>query len=392
MTRINRRGHYPARRLLTLRKYANATPLWRVACTLILTPLPSLAVILMFEVVPLSPPSAGLDRNHLFYVREFITYYVVCVCLLQQFCEQVGPALPMSSARLASIALCLVTANVGFTYLLASQIGFPVPFTMQTSSPSYLVIETLALGIHWRGHVRANPAAIHDIARGCVFYVCQLILIVVYPVYYYAFTLVPDGGVARPAFFCLLPLLKVLSRQVFYRVRRKSGDGEEQTPQLVVFNADVMGSLFVAFCIQYKPSMAMTGIVAALKVLHVVHSLRDIRTAGRELAEMRYRAKKRAARSSSGALSVASKTCTPSLSVLDEVVDIVARYKVNESSPADNRHTHEGDKADFSALLGDVMALSSWLAGRADVKSNDNTDNKQRERLCCWRGYDVHLD
>lgn len=284
---VKRSGRYPRHRLLALREYSSATPLWRVVAVAVPTLLLSLVTIALFEVVELNPPSAGLEHNRSFYVREFMTYFTFCVILLQQFCVQVGPALPMSALRLIATAVWAAAVNVAFTYVLASAVGFPLPFTMQLSAPVHLMLESVALIISWRAHVREKPRVIADIARAGTFFACQYFMIVIYPVYYYVFTLVPDASVPRLAYLLLLSVIKLIDRLIFLHMTRKADGGDELTPMMVVLNADVMGALFVAFCMQYSPSLLTAACIAAVKVLQAALSLRDIYSVAQTVMTLR---------------------------------------------------------------------------------------------------------
>jgi hypothetical protein len=53
------------------------------------------------------------------------------------------------------------------------------------------------------------------------------------------------------AYTAVLPVIKLLTRNLFARAVSHLTD---ETPKLVVFNADVFGSLFVAYCMQSAPS------------------------------------------------------------------------------------------------------------------------------------------
>lgn len=363
-TQIKRRGRYPVRRLLALREFVMETPRWQVVSALVLAPLPSLLAITLANAVSLSPPHTGLEHNGSFYVRAFATYYLFCVLLLQQFCMQVGPALPLSRTRLAGIALVVAVVNISFTYLLASSIGFPVPFTMQVCVPTHLLLETLALFVSWRRQLRANPKATGDIIRACGFFLCQAFMIVIYPVYYYGFTLVPGGSAQHLAYFCLLPVLKLLDRHLLQRFARKTGDGGEHVPLFVVLNADVMGSLFVAFCVQYKPSLVVVAGLALMKVLLAVMSILDLRSAAVKLAEVRGRAKNgRASRQSPhDLLDVVggSGSPAPAKSVLDEEAEILARYGMDASSTVRWRAlSHSADRPDCPMSLS--RSSIAWI-------------------------------
>lgn len=322
---IKRRGQYPARRLLELHKFVATTPLWRVVVAVVITPLPSLLTVTLFKVVHLRPPSAGLDGNRSFYVREFVTYCVLGACLLQQVSTEAGPAFPLSKTRAVAIAMILAAVSTSLTYLLALTIGFPVPFTMQMCAPSHLLLQTLALIIARRAQLLANPSAIRDVPRGSMLFVRQASMILVYPVYYYAFTLVPEASVIRLAFLCLLPVLKVIDRQLFCHVSRKTESGVEYVPLLVVFNADVMGCLFTAFCMQYKPSVAMAVAFAVAKLFQALLLLRQTSADAREVLALRHRVRhhRQAQRFALYTSSVLGHV--DARSVVDEAADVCAR-------------------------------------------------------------------
>jgi hypothetical protein len=180
-----------------------------------------------------------------------------------------------------------------------------------------MVLETLALAFTWRRHLRANPEAIRHMIRRGAFYMNQVFMITVYPVYYHVFRLVPASSMPRLVFLCLLPLLKIINRQLFYYSSRKTDGGEKFVPQVIVFSADVFGALFVAFCMQYKPSLVMAVAIAAAKVFTAAVSSWDLHAAGGKLA----------------ALEAQIRACQPpnlvlvaKASVLDEVAQIVVKH------------------------------------------------------------------
>lgn len=288
-SQLKKRGEYPPSRLFALQQFTNTAPRWKIIAVILATPLSSLSATTFFEAVPLNPPYAGLEQNRLFFLRELITYFVFCSLLLQQFCAQVGPVLPMTPRRLLLITLPLTVVDTAIAYGIASAVGFPVPFTLQLSATIHLTLETVVLGVLWGGYLRANPKAFTDLLRAGVFFGCQVSMIGVYPIYYYVFTLLPDAGAARPAFFCLLPILRIIYRQLFQRLTRKTHGGEELTPLFIVLNADVLGGLFVAFCMQYKPSTLLAAGVAVIKVLMTLIAFYDVYKETRALTAIRER-------------------------------------------------------------------------------------------------------
>lgn len=312
---------------------------WRLLAVLVLTPLPSLAAITLFEVVPLSPPEAGLDHNHSFYAREFLIYFAFCLVPLQQFCWQAGPALPMSMSLLVANVLVVAVLNVSYTYVMALMIGFPLPFTMTTSTPSHLLLETVALAVSWQRYVRANPDLVGNIVRVGMFFSCQAFMTTIYPLYYYAFTLLSDDdAVSRPAFLCVLAVIKLANRQLFHYLSRTSDGGEQYKPQMVVFNADVLGALFVAFCMQYKPSIVMAVGLAAVKVTMAMLSFHVVRTATQELTGLRQRIKelRRVQRGASSRHTLFSVIRGREATIMDEVAEIAAQYKINDTTATES--------------------------------------------------------
>lgn len=326
---VKHSGRYSRCRMLALHEYSTATPLWKVATVAIMTPLPSLVIIALFEMVDLNPPSAGLELNRIFFAREWMTFTTFTVVLLQQFCTQVGQALPMTPLRLVGIACGTSALNVAFNYLLASFVGFPLPFTIQFSGLLHLVLECAALLISWRAYIRANPHVIAGIARAGMFFGWQCFTIVVYPVYYHAFTLVPDASVPRLACLLFLPAMKLTNRLVFLHMNRKSDGCEELSPQIVVLNADVVSALFVAFCVQYSPSLLMACIIAALKMTQVSLSLRDIYIVSQSVRSLQAEIQKQC--------SVKTKRRRgPKSSILDKVAEVHGHWAANHSILSDH--------------------------------------------------------
>lgn len=179
---------------------------------------------------------------------------------------------------------------------------------------------------------------------------CIALMIFAYPVYYHAFTLVPVGGLS---FLCLFPLMKFVVRQLFHRFARKTHGAEELVPQVVVFNADAMSALFVAICMQFKPSLGISLAVAGFKLVQAFLLYRDIQTAGRRLCALRDRLKdyRSSMRRTIIQVTTLHKAALPKMSVLDEVAEIIGRYGLDERT--------------VTATRQEVIPLSNWskLAG-----------------------------
>lgn len=81
-------------------------------------------------------------------------------------------------------------------------------------------------------------------------------------------------------FTLLLPVIKLLMRNLFARAVGHLGD---ETPVLVIFNADVFGSLFVAYCMHSSPSFWATMELMVVDISLMGLSLRDIERARKGL-------------------------------------------------------------------------------------------------------------
>lgn len=112
-------------------------------------------------------------------------------------------------------------------------------------------------------------------------WMCDFLLFFIYPSYYYVFTRLEHD--AQMAFTLLLPVIKLFMRNLFARAVGHLGD---ETPTLVIFNADVFGSLFTAYCMQSSPSFWTTMELMAIDVCLIGISLRDIEKARRGLDEL----------------------------------------------------------------------------------------------------------
>jgi hypothetical protein len=268
---VELQGEYSPKRLRELQAYATTTSWCRVIAVVALTPLPSLLLIMLPETIRLNAPKDGLARNGRFYLRMFVTYLVFGVLVTQQACARL-PMLPMTTRRFVVIVVSVAAGIEVTTYLLTTAIGFPLPFTIQVGIIPHVTLLGTAFSISWYKHVRANRLTLIYIADALLILSCQSVLITLYPIYYYVFTNV-EAGPIRSAFSLLLPLLKIFARNLLASICR---DHDEHTPQTVVFNADIGNALFVSYCMQFNPSLAITALFMAVNLLQALFSLREV--------------------------------------------------------------------------------------------------------------------
>ncbi|POM68604.1 Hypothetical protein PHPALM_15221 [Phytophthora palmivora] len=71
----------------------------------------------------------------------------------------------------------------------------------------------------------------------------------------------------------LLPIIKLIMRNVLAKTAAHLRD---ETPEIVVFNAELFSSLFLSYCMQRSPSLWTTTLLMLADVVLVIASVRDI--------------------------------------------------------------------------------------------------------------------
>ncbi|KAG1701453.1 hypothetical protein DVH05_010759 [Phytophthora capsici] len=278
---IELKGEYSPDRVLALYDYTNSTSSWRIVAFILLTPLPCLIYICLPETVNLSPPSLGMASNKTFFARFFLSYTVWCLLQMHMISERM-PLLSLSHKQLVVSAVTVAALSTGVELFYAWWIGFPVPYTIHMMAVPYVSLMFFALAIVWYPHVRQNWGLLWKIADAILICVCHGLVIIGYPLFYYAFQKM-EAGIESTAFSMVLPILKTFYRVLFYYFCR-SASGELITI-VVVFNADLVNALFVNFCMQYQPSLLTTVSLMAANALQVILMTRDIDVIRRRIAE-----------------------------------------------------------------------------------------------------------
>ncbi|KAE9219397.1 hypothetical protein PF001_g20553 [Phytophthora fragariae] len=103
---------------------------------------------------------------------------------------------------------------------------------------------------------------------------CEVLLVVTYPPYFYVFTTLSKTG--QMLFAALLPVIKLVMRNIFNMTVVHLSD---EMPEVVVFNSEVFNALFVSYCMQSSPSFGTTLMVTAALLVQLAMSLRDVNIA-----------------------------------------------------------------------------------------------------------------
>ncbi|KAG7381753.1 hypothetical protein PHYPSEUDO_005695 [Phytophthora pseudosyringae] len=354
---IELKGAYSRDRVLALNDYTSSTPWWRIVAVILLTPLPCLVYICLPETVDLSPPSLEMGNNKTFFGRFFLSYTMWCLLQMHMISERM-PLLSLSKKQLVVCAVTVAALSTGVELLYAWWIGFPVPYTIHMMAVPYVSLMFFALAIVWYPHVRLHWALLWKIADAILICVCHGLVIIGYPLFYYAFQTM-DVGIESAVFSLVLPVLKTLYRVLFYYFCR-SASGERITI-VVVFNADLVNALFVNFCMQYQPSFATTAGLMVANALQVALMIRDIDVIRKRVADTTREIVQ--LQKGDKAVSNLSNDRVATMSMLPRAVGIFQRYTFKPTQQASDRSKTSKTVAPLDSPVSPCGPTTNIIAG-----------------------------
>lgn len=271
-------GQYSRGHLLMLREYVSTKhSAARVASLLIVTPLPSLGVMLLFDTLPLAPPSLGTNENVGFWIRSTAVSFLFAVACVIQTCTMC-PQMTMSRVNIVAAVVVPTIGTQLFGYALSLAIGFPVPFSLVLESPvgSFLLMSVMAPGV--RRFIRSNPTAkpaLRDLSDVSTLISSQLL---VYPLCNFLFASAQPR--VQPAVALLLSVVKVAYKNALNRCVREQPDLKAP---MVNFHGEIFNSLFVTFSMQSATSFTTVAVLTLVDFLHACSTLYE---ADRSLQEL----------------------------------------------------------------------------------------------------------
>ncbi|KAG4050393.1 hypothetical protein PC123_g14366 [Phytophthora cactorum] len=268
---VELQGEYSTQRVQDLFTYINQASNFRVFLAQLLTPLPCLLITAIVDLLPLRPIANNAEANQLFFVRAFASFWLANTTTYNQF-KHIVPQLPLSNAKIAAYGAVVAAITVGVMYGLVLIVGFPLPFSIITMSPVWLSLFVLPM-MPWMIKSRTDPTSWPLVLTSLKVMVCQEVLVVVYPTYFYAFTTIPASG--KTYFALLLPVLKLVFRNA---MAKTVGYLSDEVPEGVILNVEVVSALFAAYCMQNTPSVKTTIMLMIVDVLQMSASLYDIET------------------------------------------------------------------------------------------------------------------
>ncbi|KAL3661568.1 hypothetical protein V7S43_013328 [Phytophthora oleae] len=262
-------GFYSVERVRKLIAYNQRASIFRALVVLFLIPWPCVIITILVDMIPLRPPSEGLEANYLFILRVFLAFWVATIVINLQFRHSV-PSAPLPNCRIVISGAFSAVLTTSVVYALSLVIGFPLPFGIITVSPAWVAFMLVPL-FSFLKKARADPQVWPLVINTLKVWVCQESLVVIYPTYFYIFTTLPAN--AKTWYALLLPIIKIFLRNVMSRTVVHLND---EIPEVVLMNVEVFNSLFMSYCMQNTPSIYTTLGLIAIDGAQMLASLHDV--------------------------------------------------------------------------------------------------------------------
>lgn len=272
---VSHRGKYSIERMLALEEYVRSTSTARALLVFIGTPLPSLAVALLTDCIPLGNPSDGWQANPGAWWRAAILTVVLAIMFGYEAREQI-PGCPLTKRQLVTLTVWVTALYMPIAIGIAAVWVFPIPFMLLVVSVPYLVICLGCIGclIGARGLQRIEEQTPGAIKRHLDLIQAQNVLIAVYPAFQALFNAARARSYELPVLL-LMPWLKISLKHM---IARCAGHLEDLMPVLVVGTVEAFNAFYLATCIQRISSASTASIVFAVDVAQNVLVLRRIRS------------------------------------------------------------------------------------------------------------------
>ncbi|KAG6953418.1 hypothetical protein JG688_00012829 [Phytophthora aleatoria] len=108
--------------------------------------------------------------------------------------------------------------------------------------PAWVVIITISMAVEWLRLIQQNAGTGTMVFNTIKVWLCEVLLVVTYPLYFYVFTTL--SKTSQMFFASLLPVIKLIMRNIFTLTVVHLSD---EMPEVVVFNSEVFNALFVSY-------------------------------------------------------------------------------------------------------------------------------------------------
>ncbi|EGZ12900.1 hypothetical protein PHYSODRAFT_410888, partial [Phytophthora sojae] len=263
---VGHRSMYSVERLHALDSYCHKASRLRVIMVCILTPVPALLTMIVYEMIPLQDPTAGWKANYGTWLRYAFLTFMIALGLTFQV---KGMSLGISIALWQCITISSLTSAcfVAVSLLIASSWTFPIPFSFLLTLPHFvffLVFWTFVIvGRQWITTTTTKLS--QKFQRYVMVATFPSFLAMAYIVLIAAFSTLSEYG--QIATVLLLPFVKLFLKNFMAWVSARL---EEGVAGIVVFSVELAHALFVTTCMQSARSLIASVVIISFDAMHSI--------------------------------------------------------------------------------------------------------------------------
>lgn len=126
---VELKGSFSIERMHSFKNYSEETSYLRVMTVIICTPIPCLLAVLNTDRFKLPSLAEGVHRSQRLWLWSAVVNFIMSLTKLQR-CHRFVSGLPVTSVYDLCSSSMVAFGTVGFSWSLALQVGYPLPFTM----------------------------------------------------------------------------------------------------------------------------------------------------------------------------------------------------------------------------------------------------------------------
>ncbi|GMF58569.1 unnamed protein product [Phytophthora fragariaefolia] len=290
---VGHKGTFSAERLqqlhnFTLREDSASRSSWVWASTTsFFTPVPCLVFIMLSEALPLTSPLAGPKANGVFWIRAWFVQgcYTYAFFMVLLYCI---PEIPRRFLLLLPISAVISAGHTAVHFLIASTLGFPVPFSSLVLNTPWIVFIVIALWFYIGPPGLSSKQMRLQLRKFAVAIYAGSSLAIVYPVFYYVFLLANSYPRAQVLLtVVVLPAIKLLEKLLLYQATSHLPDLQ---PTYIAFNVEVFNGLFISSCMRNNTSTMVTSVLITVDFLSLAIALYGLRSIIVEIDKLKVKA------------------------------------------------------------------------------------------------------
>ncbi|KAL8004127.1 hypothetical protein Plhal703r1_c11g0059551 [Plasmopara halstedii] len=251
---VGRQGSYSVERLESFHAYCETTSRLRVFLVCLLTPIPTLAVAVLLECLPLRHPSEGWKANWMFWIRLTIALFMMSIVSNLSFTTFI-PVLNVSLIKVLTMAFLLTVMYITTMLIASSKIGFPLPFIEQVGNAILAIyIPLVFMLVLGKSPFTKKSVCRPYLLRYQRFQYAYFALAILYP--YYKALYDSTSPPYRKFTVIMLPIWKFGAK---YFVLSATRELEDLMPQILSFTVDLYSTLFMSVCMSSAGSLLLSA-------------------------------------------------------------------------------------------------------------------------------------